>query len=867
MRVTQRAIQALGDEMRVVRNGFFVGVCAYALIGATSAMAQADQVRNFDLPAQSLTEALRAIARQSGLEFSAPADPLRGKTSKPLRGQFSPAQAAKQLLKGSTLTAEVIDGALIISVGRVSTATSTLGNGDDIIVTGSRLSSEESSSPTIKLDADTIKLAGQADVGEAMRSLPQNFSGGQNPGVMSGTTGSGNGNVSSGSSPNLRGLGGDATLTLMNGHRLSYGARVQAVDVSTIPLAAIDHVDIVADGASAIYGSDAVGGVVNVVLKRNFDGATLVARLGAATSGGDVQQQYSAVIGKTWQTGAVLAAVSHDYNSAIYSHDRSFTQYMPQGTTLYPEIKQTNAIISGHQSIGSIADISIDATYSRRTSFQQEELVYGDIYQNSPETESYSISPSLKIKIAPDWHFSFGGTYGRSDTKFDQIGLYEGTQTSRIRGCYCNELANIEGFVSGRIPGIIANPIGIVVGGGYRYNHYTSTRYSASRADSAGSVKSYYAFSELSLPFVEPGQGGLLLHSLSANAAVRYERYPGIANVAVPKFGVVYGVSPSIDIKTSWGKSFKAPLLNDLRAATYAQLYTADTFGGARFPVGSTMLIESGGNADLKPEKATSWSASIAVHPEWIKGFNLQVSYFNVQYKDRVVQPVAGTAVYQALSNPDYEQYVTYDPSQTLVDQTIANADLFYNYTTLDGLNNVVAILNNRYVNAAKQKIDGIDLTADYRIDIGTQSAMLLNANGAWLWSKQKLTSESTALDMAGIIFNPPRFKARGSIGWTDGNFTSMLYVNHISSLKDTRSTTVAKISSQTTFDGSIRYELPTPAGPFHGVSALLSVQNIFNQRPPYAAPTSGYLDYVNYDSTNFSAIGRFISLTLSKDW
>jgi outer membrane receptor protein involved in Fe transport len=65
----------------------------------------------------------------------------------------------------------------------------------------------------------------------------------------------------------------------MNGHRLSYGARVQAVDVSTIPLAAVDHVDIVADGASAIYGSDAVGGVVNVVLKRNFDGATLVARL------------------------------------------------------------------------------------------------------------------------------------------------------------------------------------------------------------------------------------------------------------------------------------------------------------------------------------------------------------------------------------------------------------------------------------------------------------------------------------------------------------------------------------------------------------------------------------------------------------
>ena len=139
MRVTPRAIQAMGDEMRVVRNGFFVGVCACALISATSAMAQADQVRNFDLPAQSLTEALRAVARQSGLEFSAPADPLRGKTSKPLKGQFSPAQAAKRLLKGTRLTAEVIDGALIVRVGGMSADANMLGNGEEIIVTGTHI--------------------------------------------------------------------------------------------------------------------------------------------------------------------------------------------------------------------------------------------------------------------------------------------------------------------------------------------------------------------------------------------------------------------------------------------------------------------------------------------------------------------------------------------------------------------------------------------------------------------------------------------------------------------------------------------------------------------------------------------------------
>ncbi|WP_235682053.1 TonB-dependent receptor plug domain-containing protein [Sphingobium yanoikuyae] len=867
MRVTQRAIQAMGDEMRVVRNGFFVGVCACALIGATPALAQADKVLNFNLPAQSLTDALRAIARQSGLEFSAPADPLRGKTSKPLKGHFLPAEAAKRLLKGTGLIAEVVEGALIVRAVEASASARTAGNGDDIIVTGSRIQSGETSSSTIRLSADSIQLAGQADLGEALRALPQNFGSGQNPGVLRGVTSRGGINATSGSSPNLRGLGGDATLTLLNGHRLSYGSTVQAVDIDAIPLAAINRIDVVPDGASAIYGSDAVGGVINVILKRDYDGASLSARLGSATSGGDFQQQYSLVAGKKWQRGGILAAVSHDYNSAIYSDQRAYTKYMPVNNTLYPKIIQTNAVLSGQQSISDSAEFVIDATYSHRKSFQTMGLVSGYVYENRPRTTSYSISPSVNIAIAPEWRFNLMGTYGQSDTKFDQIGLYNSTQTSHIRGCYCNKLANVETFTSGKIFGLLSNPVDLVFGAGYRYNHLTSVRYSATRADSRGSAESYYGFSELSLPFVEPGQGSNLIYRLSANAAVRYERYPGIGAVAVPKFGFLYGISPSIDVKGTWGKSFKVPSLNELRSATYAQLYPAATFGGQRFPTGSTLLIASGGNPDLKPEKATSWSASLVFHPEFISNLDIHATYFNVKYKDRVVQPLAGTAVYQALSNAAYAQYVTYSPSEELINQTVSDADLYYNYAGADGLNNVVAILNNSYMNAARQKIDGIDLTVDYKISTGDASSLLLNANGAWLWSKQKLSSTSAYVDMAGIIFNPPRFKARASIGWTDGSLTSMFYVNHVSRLEDTRSTTIAKVASQTTFDTSIRYRFPEQSGVLTQASLLFNIQNLLNRRPPYAAPTSNSLDYVSYDSTNFSPIGRFISLTVSKDW
>src|SRR3546814_14406823 len=106
------------------------------------------------------------------------------------------------------------------------------------------------------------------------RSLVQNYSGGQNPGIAASGQG-GSENVTSSSALNLRGLGADATLTLFNGHRVAYDAISQGVAITAIPLAAIDRVEVVTDGSSALYGSDAVGGVANEILLKNYDDALL----------------------------------------------------------------------------------------------------------------------------------------------------------------------------------------------------------------------------------------------------------------------------------------------------------------------------------------------------------------------------------------------------------------------------------------------------------------------------------------------------------------------------------------------------------------------------------------------------------------
>src|SRR5262249_22447144 len=104
-----------------------------------------------------------------------------------------------------------------------------------------------------------MKKTPYATVQDALQALPMNFGGGPSEDF------SGTGNYARGSSANLRGLGAGATLVLINGHRQPYsGLEGDFVDVSNIPWSAVDRIEVLPDGASALYGSDAIAGVVNV---------------------------------------------------------------------------------------------------------------------------------------------------------------------------------------------------------------------------------------------------------------------------------------------------------------------------------------------------------------------------------------------------------------------------------------------------------------------------------------------------------------------------------------------------------------------------------------------------------------------------
>lgn len=146
---------------------------------------------------------------------------------------------------------------------------------EEVIVTGSRLQQYpgDQASQTIVLDQETLRAMGEVSLERILRQLPQNANAtserfGSNLNQANNLTGA--------STVNLRGLGSESTLILVNGKRIGYNGVLGGVtDVSSIPLTMVERVEIVLDGASAIYGSDAVGGVVNVILRRDYEGVEL----------------------------------------------------------------------------------------------------------------------------------------------------------------------------------------------------------------------------------------------------------------------------------------------------------------------------------------------------------------------------------------------------------------------------------------------------------------------------------------------------------------------------------------------------------------------------------------------------------------
>ena len=189
-----------------------------------------------------------------------------------------------------------------------------------ITVTGSLIGRKEvdSAAPVTVVDREKLDTAGVTNVGDILQRLP----------AQGNATNAQNNNGGDGSTRiDLRGLGTGRTLVLLNGRRVvpsGLGAD-DSVDIGTIPLAMIERVEVLKDGASAIYGSDAVAGVVNIITRTSFDGTD--ARVYAATSqhGDGTNYDLSFVTGQSTKKGNVTFSAGYQQQQPVMARDRTFS--------------------------------------------------------------------------------------------------------------------------------------------------------------------------------------------------------------------------------------------------------------------------------------------------------------------------------------------------------------------------------------------------------------------------------------------------------------------------------------------------------------------------------------------------------------
>jgi iron complex outermembrane receptor protein len=815
-----------------------------------------DPTYTFNIPAENTAQALTDFSRQSGIQILFPYDLAATQIAPAISGKYTIEEVLKQLLNGTSLeVAERTEESITlrpVAVGKPGESSDT----SAIIVTGTRIRGGNPTSPVHLISSKDIERSGYSQVGDLIRSLPEDFSGGQNPGVINGAAGNfSNNNITNASSVNLRGLGTDANLVLLNGHRIAADGYLQGADISGIPISAIQRVEIVPDGASALYGSDAVAGVVNFVMRHDYSGSQVIMRGGGATQGGADDRSIAYQTGMSGKGSFLFGSIEIENQDQVRASDRTFTAAAPSDETLIPGQARTSIFLTGGKTLNDHIQVGGDALLSERSS--DLDMVYEPyVYHNHYYTPAYSVAAFSDFELPSDWSLHVVGV--ASGSRNDSLTTISGIPSFSALYVYRNSTTSGEAVLNGTVLSLPSGPIKLAIGGGYRKEEFSQT------ADGGGNTFSSdrtisYGFAEILAPLVAPSPDRLGLHELELNISGRTERYSDFGSTSNPKIGIRYVPLGGLTLRTSWGTSFKAPTFFQLYSSNSIFLLPETYFGGTG---SGTALFVRGSNPNLRPEKSKSWTIGGDYAPA-NSSLRLSLTAFHIAYKDRVVLTVPNLAA--ALSDPIYEPFIQYAPSVTDQTAVVNAADNFYDYVGGYDPAQVSAIINDVYTNAARQEIQGVDLS--YRQTFKLRSGALTPfANATWLELRQQTLPTVSMAELTGTIFNPPSFKARAGISWDAGGWSANAMVNYIPSSTDTGETPAVSISSWTTADLNLAYAFGDGEGTLRRLRISLAANNLFDQAPPYTA-TPAASDEPHFDSTNANILGRFVTVSISKAW
>jgi iron complex outermembrane receptor protein len=877
--------------------------------------ALADSSLKVDIPAGDLKAALDALSKQSGADLVYRPEQVKGLKTHGAHGALSVAAAVQKLLEGTGLEVSTDStGAMLIAqptrpatgvasseltsaeqpssnkeAGKQSSQAfrvAQMDQGkttsdvpvdkdartrdkkteglDEIVVTGTHIRGEIQTSRIITIDSSEIERSGYQTTNDVLRALPQNFTGGLNATTV-GAGGAQNLPSPTGvATVNLRGLGSESTLTLINGQRLASSESGSAVDISLIPLAAIERVEVMTDGASAIYGSDAVAGVVNFILRKNFDGVEIGGAWGDSSDGGGFLQRYEILAGTHWESGNALVSYEYVHQNAVDTEQRDFISPVIAGTTLLPETKRNSVFFSGNQSISDSVDLFAEGLYTKRYSdsaSNQSPFLPGLFATTDSKSEQYGVAAGTHFRISDSWRGVVSADLSGVTASAPQITLLNGGPFESGGTSWQNRLRSIEIDADGTAVTLPSGPARLALGAGYRQEDTESRALFGTTSAEIGNRTISYAFGELLIPLVADSSNRIGLHSLTASVAGRYERYSDFGDTSNPKVSVLYVPTDSLRVRASWGTSFHAP---DLQLEHSVPLAIVQSTQDPLSPTGSSiMLLRYGGNLNIRPEKSSIYTLDLDLRPTVLPGLDLQLAGYQINYRDRIAIPTSNTAT--PLSDPYAQPFITRNPSESAVAAILAGSQVYNEVGPGFDPASIAAIVDDRNQNFSRQTASGADFIAKYHQET-TFGGFEYSANIAYLNMRQRYTELTPVQQLSGTVFNPPRVRSRVGVMWEKVGWNAAAFMNYVGSSQDPDQTPIQEIASWTTVDFHLGYAFNVQSNG-GGTRLSLTLQNLTDRRPPFVNAAQSGLPGINFDSTNASALGRFIGVGVTQRW
>ncbi len=653
-------------------------------------------------------------------------------------------------------------------------------NLDAVVVTGTRAGNRTESSSLTPIDvisADALKQTGTIDLTQALeRSIPSlNF-----PFAPASDT------FAFQRPFELRGLSPDQVLVLVNGKRWHSGALVlslgqigqgsQGIDLNTIPMSAIDHIEVLRDGASAQYGSDALSGVVNIILKKGAEGGDL------QLSGG----QYSAGDGRQWQGAANFGVpLGGDKgwlrltaeNSNQNPTNRAGVDRRPGLTGLgvkfhYGNVafRNQNLFLNTQYSITPNTEFYAFGHYGRRvgeprgyyrygsnTPYPNNALI-GQVYPDGflPREHGVSTDRSMVVGLRGDiggWHWDLSGNYGnnrvsystQNSTNYAMLNDFGSSPTSFHDGILSATQETVDLDISREIGADwLTNPLTLSFGAQYLRQSYEvhagdPASYYVGDSGVSGGAQGFAGWGpqdEISVARHDVAEyvqlEGNLTDRFAFSAAARHEDYSDFGTTTSAALSGRFDFTDAFALRGSVSTGFRAPGLG--------QQHYSETTSSAVGP-GNSLGLPPGiylrglvpvnnpiarllGSEPLKAEKSRNFTFGAVWNPT--SDLTISADVYQITVRDRIALSSS-----LSLSTPEVIDY--------LADNGITNLQ----YRGL-----------SYFTNAGTVRTQGIDLVTSYRTDIGASGSLLSTLS--YGYHKNKVTDvkpNPAVLDSLGLIF------------------------------------------------------------------------------------------------------------------